>query len=520
MTGTNAIQPAIAAMNIRKSFGGVAALRGCTLRIQRGDIHALLGQNGAGKSTLVKILNGVYPAGSFEGEILLGGTRSEFKSSAQAHRAGIGYVPQEIELLEQLSVTENVFVGQMGLRSNVIIAWKNLRERTEALLKVIGLPCNPSTRVRALGAAERHLVMIARALAANPAVLILDEPTASLSEPEIEHLFVVLRTLQARGVTMIYITHRLPEVLSLCDRASILRDGVVATELARDEFSVTALISAMSGRRLNAFSPASRNVTKSPTLLKVENLAVRCVGHRSVHNVNFDLRKGEILGIAGMVGSGRTELLSAIYGHLPHEGRLYIENCEFAITSVREARRAGIALLAEDRKRDGLLFNLPVGSNITIGRLGLFARAGVVRRKLERKGVVEQLAALHIKAALPEETISHLSGGNQQKLLFGRVLLCAPKILLLDEPTKGVDVTTRWEIYRLIAELADRGMGVILVSSDLEEVISLADRCLVMADGRLIHEFIRGQGTEFSVLHAIAAAQPIKSRTFMAGVSS
>jgi ribose transport system ATP-binding protein len=510
-------QPVIAALNVRKSFGGIPALRGCTLCVREGDIHALLGQNGAGKSTLVKILNGVHPAGSFEGEILIRGVRSSYKLPAQARRAGIGYVPQEIEVIEGLSVAENIFAGQTGLNSKCLVSWKNLRERTQALLGDLGLPFNPSTPLVALSTAQRHLVMIARALAAHPAVLILDEPTSSLSEPEIEHLFVVLRTLKARGVTMIYITHRLPEVLALCDRASILRDGVVAAEFDREEFSVEALISAMSGGRLESFHLVPRNVAVGASLLKVKNLSVKRVGCRSVRNVSFELQAGEILGIAGVVGAGRTELLSAIYGHLPYEGRLFIENQECSIASTRQARRAGIALLTEDRKRDGLLFNLSVRSNITIGYLRLFSWAGVVRSSKERADVVRQLAALNVKAPSLEAKVVHLSGGNQQKLLFGRVLLRTPKILLLDEPTKGVDISTRLEIYRLIVDLADRGVGVLIVCSDLEEVIGLADRCLVMAEGRIIDEFTRGQGTESRVLHTIAQVQSLKSNVRVSG---
>lgn len=520
MTEPTTAQSVIAALNIRKSFGGVPALQGCNLRVHQGEIHALLGQNGAGKSTLVKILNGVHPTGSFEGEILIRGKRSSFKLPAQARRAGIGFVPQEIEVIDNLNVAENIFVGQMGLNSGFIVSWKTLRERVETLLNDLGLPFSPSALVATLTPAQRHLVMIARALAADPAVLILDEPTASLSEPEIEHLFGVLRTLKARGTTMIYITHRLPEVLALCDRASVLRDGIIAAEFGREKFSIEALISAMTGRRLDALFPPSRNVAEGASLLKVENLSVKRVGSRSVHNVSFELRAGEILGIAGVLGSGRTELLGAIYGRLPHEGRLYIDNRECSITSTRKARRAGIALLTEDRKRDGLLFNLPVRSNVTIGNLKPFSCAGVVQSGQEQRGVVQQLASLDVKVASPEATVAHLSGGNQQKLLFARVLLRTPKILLLDEPTKGVDVSTRLEIYRLIVGLADRGIGVVVVSSELEEVIGLADRCLVMAEGRLIDEFMRGQGTESSVLQSIAQVQSLKSSLQVSGSQS
>ena len=336
-----------------------------------------------------------------------------------------------------------------------------------------------------------------------------DEPTASLSEPEIECLFVVLRRLKERGTTMIYITHRLPEVVALCDRASVLRDGIVAAEFSRDEFSLETLISAMTGRRIDTLFPKSRSATKGASLVKVQNLSVTRAGRRRVHNVSFELRAGEILGIAGVLGSGRSELLGAIYGHLAHEGTIFVEGRPSSIKSTRKARRLGIALLTEDRQRDGLLFNLLVRPNITIGHLTPFSWGGVVLSNRECRSVVRQLIALNLKPESSEAAIAYLSGGNQQKVLFARVLSWSPKILLLDEPTKGVDVSTREEIYRLIVTLADRGVGVIIVSSELEEVLGLADRCLVMAEGKFIDELTRGQGSESSVLQSIAKAQAL-----------
>lgn len=509
MTELTAVPSAISVSNVCKSFGEVSVLRGCSFRVARGEAHALLGQNGAGKSTLVKILNGVHSSGSFEGEILVNGVSVYFGSPAHARRAGIGYVPQEIEVIEHLSVAENIFVGQAGLNCGFTVNWKKIRAHSLVILEELGLSLAPSTRALALTAAQRHLLMIARALAAHPAVLILDEPTASLSEPEIDCLFAVLRRLKARGTTMIYITHRLAEVTALCDRASVLRDGVVAAELSRDEFSFEKLISAMTGRRMETLFPETRKKAKGASLLKVENLSVQRGGRRKVDDVSFELRAGEILGIAGVLGSGRTELLSAIYGYLRHTGTLFVEGRQCTIGSTREARRAGIALLTEDRKREGLLFNLPLFHNVSIGYLKPFSRFGIIRSNRERQLVVQELQTLNVKAPSPDSPVAYLSGGNQQKLLFARVLLRTPKILLLDEPTKGVDVSTRQEIYELIVALANSGSGVIVVSSELNEVLGLADRCLVMAEGRFIDEFTSGQGTETTVLHSIAN---VKSR--------
>jgi ABC-type sugar transport system ATPase subunit len=337
----------------------------------------------------------------------------------------------------------------------------------------------------------------------------LDEPTASLSGTEVDGLFGVLRRLKAQGVTMIYITHRLPEVLSVCDRATVLRDGRVAAEIAREAFDEERFIFAMSGQRLQGLYPERTPPVNPPVALEVRGLSVegRAGNRRAVHKVGFSVGAGEIVGLAGLLGSGRTEMLHAIYGRVPFSGEVRVNGAPVSIHSPADSRRAGIALLTEDRKRDGLLFNLPVGSNITIGNLGPLSRNGLVSGEKERSAVLEGMRALNVKAASPQGSVAHLSGGNQQKLLFARVLMRAPRVLLLDEPTKGVDAGTRHEIYRLIVELAEQGVALLVVASELEEVIGLCDRCLVVADGRIVDEFSKAENSEPKVLHAIAVAQ-------------
>jgi ABC-type sugar transport system ATPase subunit len=500
---------AITAESIRKSFGGVPALRGVGFRVRRGEIHALLGQNGAGKSTLVKILNGVHPAGSFTGTITVEGRTVAFQSPADARATGVAYVPQEIEVLEQLTAAENVFAGRTGLGRGVLVSQKRLRQQAGMLFEQLGLAIDPRRLVAALTPAQRHLVMIVRALAMRPAVLMLDEPTASLSGTEVDRLLAVLGRLKAHGTTMVYITHRLAEVLAICDRVSVLRDGVTAAELERGRFDADALINAMSGRRVQLLFPEhDPPPATAPPRLSVEDVSVPAgwgVPH-AVHGVSFTARAGEILGIAGLLGSGRTELLGAIYGRHAYRGRICVDGEPVSIRRTRDARRAGIALLTEDRKRDGLLFNLSARGNITIGNLGAFASAGVLHPERERAGARQAMRALAVRAASTEASVAHLSGGNQQKLLLARVLMHRPKVLLLDEPTKGVDVVTRQEIYRLVIDLAHSGIAVIVVSSELEEVVGLADRTLVIADGRIVDEFARGAGGEDRALRAIAAA--------------
>ena len=508
---TPAPEPLLHVRGIVKSFGGVHALRGIDVTVRAGEIHALLGQNGAGKSTLVKILNGVHPAGSFSGEIVLAGRPVSFASPAGATAAGIGYVPQEIEVLEQLSVAENVFAGRTSLGKGVVVKRRAMEARTREIFEDLGLAIDPRAIVASLTSAQRHLVMIARALATRPRVLMLDEPTASLSGTEVDALFAVLRRLRMQGVTMIYITHRLPEVLAVCDRATVLRDGQVAAEIARAEFNEEHFIFAMSGQRLQRLFPAHAVPAGARPMLEVRGLSV--AGHpgamHGARDVGFSVAAGEIVGLAGLLGSGRSEILPGIYGRVRAEGEVGVDGEGIAIRTPRDARDAGIALMTEDRKRDGLLFNLPVGANITIGNLDGLARRGVVRGERERSAVRDAMRALNVKAASPQGSVAHLSGGNQQKLLFARVLMRAPRVLLLDEPTKGVDASTRAEIYRLVTELADKGVALVVVASELEEVIGLCDRCLVVADGRIVDEFRRGEGGDDRVLRAVSAAQAL-----------
>ena len=506
MTSTAATPFAIEARAVSKNFGGVRALRDVTVAVRRGETHALLGQNGAGKSTLIKILNGVYPAGTYGGSLLLDGSEVSFDSPADARRKGVAYVPQEIEVLAQLSVAENIFAGQTSLGSGVFVDRRALHLRAEQLLGELGLAIDPAAQLSHLTAAQRHLVMIARALSTDPSVLMLDEPTASLSSAEVDKLLQLLSGLKQRGATVLYISHRLAEVLSICDRATILKDGVVASELSREEFSQDLFIERMSGRKSQALYPKRSAPTSQNTLLEVQGLSMprRFGVNRSLVDVNFNVRAGEILGLAGLLGSGRTEILGALYGALPHAGRMTVGGEQVRIHSPAVARALGIELLTEDRKHTGLLFNLPVQQNITIGNLAPLSRIGVVDRRAEVKVALERMHALNVKARSPASAVAHLSGGNQQKLLFARALLSKPALLLLDEPTKGVDAATRQEIYRLLVELADAGVGLIVASSEIEEVIGLADRCLVVAGGRIVDEFGRGEGGEERVMRASA----------------
>jgi ribose transport system ATP-binding protein len=497
-----------------KRFAGVPALSDVDFHLAPGMIHALVGHNGAGKSTLVKVLTGVHPSGSYDGAIKLDGAEVRFHSPAQARAQGIAYVPQEIQVIEQLSVAENLFVGQTGRDGTPLVSFRDLQRRATALLARLEVPLDARAPVAALSATQRQLVMIARALATDPRVLILDEPTASLAGNETDRLFDVLNRLRSAGTTMIFITHRIPEVMRMCDRATVLRDGRSVAELERADFSERAIVAAMVGRELERLFP-QREKDYDPAhpaeeVLRLEHVSVPhpTRPHDIVRDVSLTARRGEIVGIAGVVGAGRTELLSAIYGRLAHRGTIAVEGNERKLRSPADARRAGIAMLTEDRKGSGLLFNFALSQNVTIGNLGGIAKMGLVDRRAELRAAREYIGALNIKAPSASADVAHLSGGNQQKILLARVLMNAPKVMLLDEPTKGVDVETRQEIYRLVLQLADRGVTLLVVSSEIAELVGLCDRCVVLADGAIVDEFARGEGSEARVIEATTTAVP------------
>ena len=501
---------ALEARGINKSFGGVIALNDVDLVVRGGEIHALLGQNGAGKSTLIKILNGVISAGEFSGTLAVGGGNVRFDSPRDASDNRIGYVPQETEVFEHLSVAENIFAGMTGGKPGArLVRRREIDQRSEKILAGLGIEVDPAALAASLTSAEKHMIMIARTLARSPRVLLLDEPTAALSASEVKALFAALRRLKAEGVTTVYITHRLPEVMVICDRATVLRDGSVAAEFLRDEFDEDAFILAMSGRRVSRLFPVHEAPADARPMLELRDLVTSAGFGDSSQNegVGFSVAAGEILGLAGLLGSGRSEILHAVFGSIPAKGSIRVDGVPVTIRRPSDARDAGIALLTEERRLDGLLFNISVGRNITIGNLNPLSKAGIVNPALERSTIRDAMAALNVMASSPDAAVSSLSGGNQQKLLFSRALLRKPKVLMLDEPTRGVDAATRHEIYLLTVELARQGAGLLIVSSELEELVGLCDRILTISDGRIVDEFRRGEGGENRILRAVAEAQ-------------
>jgi ribose transport system ATP-binding protein/D-xylose transport system ATP-binding protein len=487
--------------SLSKSFGAVQALSNVSLTFYESEIHAVLGQNGAGKSTLVKIITGLYPTSSATGVMVLNGEEIKLKNVADARKKGIGYVPQEIEIVDNLTVAENIFAGQLPTSGGVFSLAKIMELARELIEKYdFNLPIEAFAG--ALSTAQRQTLMIARALASNPSILILDEPTTSLSKEDASTLAKNLLTLKRNKVTMIYITHRIPEVMNLCDRATVLRDGKVELVIDKSEFSSEKIITAMIGRRLVGGSDTEKNRNKKKTILELKNAKAVSKSPQSVtlSDISFKLGEGEVVGLAGLVGSGRSEILDLIAGRNNFEGSYELDGESISNTNPSEMRERGVILLTEDRKREGLLFNLNLVKNVTAGSISKYVKYGIIDGSSEFKAATDSMQALSVKTRNYLAEPSQLSGGNQQKLLLARALLAKPKILLLDEPTKGVDIGARQEIYNIINDVKKNGTGVILVSSDLDELLLLADRVVVVARGTTVDEFSRGEGDEARVL--------------------
>lgn len=488
-----------------KSFSGVRALDRVTFSVAPGQVHGVLGANGAGKSTLMKILNGVYPFGTYEGEIYLRGDQVRFHSPHDALSAGLGYVPQELNVIEQLTVAENVFVGRLAGPGHVALSLRDVRRRAVELFDRWGIGLAATQLVARLRASERQLVMISRALAVEPSVLVLDEPTSSLTSDETERLFGIVRTLTGAGVTVILITHRMREILDVCQAVTVLRDGTAVSTYQRAEFDEDRMVQDMVGQRVENIFPERQNASLGTEALRVDHLFVHhpFVRHKYiVDDVSFSVHHGEVLGIAGMMGAGRTELLNALYGRLPHEGEVFVDERPVRIRTPREAKEAGLALLTEDRKGEGILFNLDIGRNVSVGSLAGISKSGLVNKTLERAKVGRLVERLKIKAPSVRTMVDKLSGGNQQKVVLARVLISDPKVILLDEATKGVDVLTKQEIYRLILSLADGGAAVLFVSSEFPELLGICDRIIVLADGHLVEDVRASATTEAQLVAA------------------
>lgn len=482
------------ASGIEKSFPGVRALRGVDLSVHRGEVLAVLGENGAGKSTLMKVLAGILKADA--GDIFLDGEPIHAQSILESQALGIALIHQELNLAANLTVGANLFLGReprkWGWIDETVIA-----SRSRELLARVGLDVDPTTPVSALSIGQRQLVEIAKALSIRARVLIMDEPTSSLSQSETEKLFEVIHELRDQGVAIIYISHRLGEISALADRILVLRDGENAGQLTRDEITRERMVSLMVGRELTQFYPHTRR-EPSEVVLDVSDLRVPT---HPDHPVTLQLRAGEIVGLAGLVGAGRTELLRTLFGITPALGGTLRHKGE--ILDVREPRAAiaaGIAMVPEDRKEQGLVLSMTVADNLSLAAISREQRFGFLNSAAERSIATGMTEALHIKTPSSRQIVRFLSGGNQQKVVLGKWLAMHPQTLLLDEPTRGVDVGAKREIYLVMEELAERGVAILFASSDLDEVIGLSDRVLVMHQGRIAGQIPRHALSEEAIM--------------------
>jgi len=502
---------------ITKDFPGVRALDGVSFDLEPGEIHALCGENGAGKSTLIKVLCGVYSAGSYGGEIRLGGETVHFRSLPGSEARGIALIAQELALVPGLSVAENLRLGREPRRFG-LIRWAEVRDEARRALDRVGLAIPVETPVRELGIGQQQLVEIAKALMKNAAILVLDEPTAALPEADTRRLLGLLGDLRGRGVAMIYISHRLDEVFALADRITVLRDGRSVGTARREETTPERVISLMVGREISQAFPRPER-QPGEILLSLRDWSVgdpQNPGRRVVDGVSFDVRAGEVLGIAGLMGAGRTALLASLFGaaRSPVQGTIQVAGGapRRPFRNPREAIAAGLALVGEDRKRYGLFARGSVLDNMTLASLRVFRRRGLLGllglldARARRTAASGQATALRLKSAGLDVPVGQLSGGNQQKVILGRWLLRRPRVLLLDEPTRGIDVGAKSEIYDLIGRLVAGGLGVVLVSSELPELLGLLHRVLVLNQGRPMGLFDGGAATPERVMAAATTA--------------
>jgi D-xylose transport system ATP-binding protein len=497
--------PLLEMKSIIKEFPGVRALDGVSFTLEAGEFHSLVGENGAGKSTLMKVLSGVYPVGTYDGDILIEDEIRHFRGIRDSESAGVAIIFQELSLVKELTVGENIFLGKEPSKLGVI-NWSELYHRTSKLLQDLNLDIDPRVAVGNLGIGQQQLVEIAKALSKEAKILVLDEPTAALTESEVETLFNILRKLKARGVGMAYISHKLNEVFEMSDRITVLRDGkTIGTHNAAD-LTKEKVIELMVGREVGDIFPEPDHEF-GEIVLEIKNLtaySIDAANKRVVDDVSFYVRKGEVLGIAGLMGAGRTELLMSIFG--AWQGRysreILVEGKKVLLDSPASAIKVGIGFVTEDRKRFGLILNQTILDNMTLAGLKRISGVFLTNRTRENIAASGPMKSLRVKANSPLTIAGTLSGGNQQKVVLGKWLLTNPKVLFLDEPTRGIDVGAKQEIYAEINKLAKQGLAIVLVSSELPEVLGLSDRVMVLHEGRVTGEFVRRDATPEKVMAA------------------
>jgi ribose transport system ATP-binding protein len=494
------------AKNISKKFGGVVALSGINMQLHAGKVNAIIGENGAGKSTLMKILSGVHT--QYEGQIELNNKVVKFKNTKEAEDAGIAIIHQELNLVPHLSIAENIFLGREITDVFGMVKANQMNEKTKELLIRLNLHIEPDTKIAELKVGQQQLVEIAKALHTNAAVIIMDEPTSAISDKDVENLYKIIEQLKQEGKTIVYISHKLKELFVLADRFIVLRDGCTIDEGNMNDISQDELIHKMTGRKI-AIEKQHNNFNNAAQILSIKNITLKhsLIRFKNIlHNISFNLHKGEVLGIYGLMGAGRTELLESIFGLHPKysSGEIVVNGISKKIKSPVNAIVAGIALVPEDRKLHGLILNQSIKSNISITILQKLENWGLLNFNKEKKLADDYIHKLSIKTSSGKNPVKNLSGGNQQKIVLAKWMATHPQILLLDEPTRGIDINAKAEIYKLIKILAAEGMGIIMVSSEMPEVLAVSDRILVLSEGSLTANIPIEEATEAIILkHAL-----------------
>jgi len=465
--------------NITKAFPGVVALDNIDFCVEAGEVRSLCGENGAGKSTMMKILNGILQADS--GAIMINGNPVKIENTQEAQKLGLSLIFQEFNLISTLSVAENIYLGKLTGGNNRLVNWKELQKKSARLIKELGCSIDVRRKVSELSPAEKQMVEIAKALAVESTIIAMDEPTSSLSTSEIKHLFTIIRRLKESGITVIYISHKLEEIFEICDSVTVMRDGKIIKTLKTADTNENELISMMVGRPMSMEFP-KRVSDIGETVLKVNNLS----GNGTVKNISFELHKGEVLGIAGLVGSGRTELVEMIFGAVRSDsGEILIKGKTARINSPRDGKAHSIGFITEDRKETGLALAYNIVENIVITKLEKVFKRGLYRKGDANRHVTTFIDSLNIKTSSLNQSLLNISGGNQQKIVIAKWLFSDAEILIMDEPTRGIDVGAKYAIYLLMNELVAQGKSIIMISSELPEVLGMSDRVLVINDGRM-----------------------------------
>lgn len=490
--------------NIVKEFPGVKALDNVSLKIRPNTIHGVVGENGAGKSTLMRLLSGVYPYGTYTGTIKIDGIEKKFRSVKEAENVGVAIIHQELMLFPELTIAENILMASL----DKIVSRDKMYIEATKWMDLVGLNEDPGTLIKSISTGNQQLVEIAKALSLKARILILDEPTSALTDREVEHLMVLLGNLKEQGVACIYISHKLGEVLKICDEITVLRDGKTIDTKPVEEMDERKIINLMVGRDMSNRFPPKVDMVAGDIVLKVEDMSLMKFDDPSkyiLRDINFFARKGEILGIAGLMGAGRTELVNTIFGDFKGKmtGKVYIEGELAKIENPQQAINAGLGLLPEDRKLSGLNIIGSVKENVIIASLNKFTKLGVIKQNEVVASAEEMVEKIRIKTSSIETEVMNLSGGNQQKVVVAKWLMAKPKILIFDEPTRGIDVGAKYEIYCIMNELKSQGIAIIMVSSELPEILGMSDRIIVLNEGRIVGELNSEDATEVNIMEKL-----------------